>query len=561
MPRRRVLLVEDSPTQAERLRSLIAAEDLDIISVQTAEAALELLKQQGADLVLLDFHLPGMNGNEFCREIRMNVNTRAIPVLMLTVEGSDAAQLKSLDSGADDYLPKSADPDVLRVRVRSLLRRSEGASAILEDASRQFIRARILAVDDSPSYLYLLARELKAEHYNVETVTNPLEALRKVEESDYDCVLVDFEMPQMDGAEVCRRIRQMRHPSDPELVLIMLTSHEDKEHMAMGFGAGADDYITKAADLAVTKARVRALLRRKFLVQENRRILNELKDKELQAIRARAEREAAELRAMMADQLAAANRELASANEKLDLANSELEQFAYSAAHDLQEPLRMMAMYSQLLQARYSASLDDTANKYITYCVEGSLRMRRLIDDLLTYARASGGEDERAVIVDINLVLDRALENLDGALREADAEVTRGPLPTLRVEEVRLQQVFQNLIGNAVKYRRENVLPRIQVSAERTACEWLFRVADNGVGIPPEYRETVFGVFKRLHGSSQAGTGLGLAICKRTIEQHGGRIWVESKPGEGAVFCFTVPAEVAEEPEDSRRALSSEPVI
>jgi light-regulated signal transduction histidine kinase (bacteriophytochrome) len=261
-------------------------------------------------------------------------------------------------------------------------------------------------------------------------------------------------------------------------------------------------------------------------------------------VRARAEREAAELRATMADQLAAANRDLATANRMLDAANKELEQFAYSAAHDLQEPLRMVAMFSQLLQSKYAMRLDETANQYVSYCVEGSRRMQRLIKDLLEYARTTSSEERPSVVVDFNVLVDRALENLDGALKESDADVVRGPLPKLRVEEVRLQQVFQNLVGNAVKYRRPDLPPRIHVSAERCGKEWVFSVSDNGVGIAPQYRDTVFAVFKRLHGANESGTGLGLAICKRIVEHHGGRIWVESEPGQGSTFFFTLPAEL-----------------
>ncbi len=544
-PRRRILLVEDSPTQAERLKTLIAADDLEIVHVPSAEEALQQLQECGTDLVLLDFHLPGMNGDEFCREIRMNVNTRAVPVLMLTVEGSDAAEMRGLESGADGYLAKSADPDVLQVRIRSLLRRSEGSAAILDD-DKLFGRARVLALDDSPTYLHRLAYELAAEHYSVETSLNPADALGRLREASYDCVLLDFELPGMDGAEVCRRIREMKRESEPELVIVMLTSHDDKEHMSLGFNAGIDDYIAKSSDLAVIKARIRALLRRKFLVEENRRILNELRDKELQAVRARAEREAAELRATLADRLAAANRDLESANRKLDAANKELEQFAHSAAHDLQEPLRMVGIFSQLLKAKYETKLDQTADQYIAHCVEGVKRMDNLIKDLLSYARAAASGDLSTELVDFNLVLDRALQNLHSALGESRAEVFRETLPSLRVAEIRIQQVFQNLIGNALKYRRPDEPPCIRVSAKRQEREWLFSVADNGIGIAPQYHDVVFGVFRRLDNATDSGSGLGLAICQRTIEHHGGRIWVESEGGHGSNFFFTLPVALEE---------------
>jgi two-component system NtrC family sensor kinase len=553
--RRRVMLVEDSPTQAARLSALLESEDLEILHVSSAEAALDQLQSARVDVILLDYHLPGMNGDEFCREIRLNVNTRAIPVLMLTVEGNDASEMRGLNSGADDYLTKSADPDVLRVRVRALVRRSEGIGTVFDD-DKHFSRARVLAIDDSPTYLYLLALELKGENYIVETATGPDEALARVKEVAFDCVLIDYEMPGLDGAEVCRRIRDMHRDSEPEVVLIMLTSHDDKEHMALGFEAGADDYIAKSSDLAVTKARIRALLRRKFLVEENRRIFNELKEKELQAIRARAEREAAELRATMADQLALANRHLEKVNRKLDIANQELEQFAYFAAHDLQEPLRMVASYSQLLQRRYARSLDEQGNQFVAYCVEGAQRMDRMVTDLLRYARATSTEEEVHEPVDFNTVVERALANLQGAIEESNAEVRRDPLPILCIEQTRIQQLFQNLIGNAIKYRREGVPPIISIQAERTENDWVFSVRDNGIGIDPENLDKVFDVFKRFHQEKYSGTGLGLAICQKMVERYGGRIWVESELHQGSSFRFTLPAnlESSEQPVQRKRA-------
>jgi two-component system NtrC family sensor kinase len=538
--RQRVLLVEDSPTQAERLRAFLTAEGVDVVHVESAEAALEVLNSGGIDVVVLDYHLPGMDGRDFCREIRMNVNTRAIPVLMLTVEGGDAAQLLALDSGADDYLSKTAPPDVLRVRLRSLLRKSEGASAIL-DVETRFNRARVLAIDDSPTFLHKLGAELRSEHYIVDAAGSAAEALRMASVTAYDCVLVDFDLSGSDGAEVCRTLREMDAQTASEPVLVVLTSHEDTEHMIRGFGAGADDYIPKSSDTAVIKARVRALLRRKFLVEENRHILNELKEKELKAVRAKAEQESAELRALMADQLAEANRELERANRKLDAANKELEQFAYAAAHDLKEPLRMIGIYSQLLEAKYGEGLDASALQYIRFCVDGARRMHDLIKDLLDYARATQTDHQSPTeLIDFNAVLDKALANLQSAVEESQAIIMRGSLPSLCVEEIRIQQLFQNLVGNALKYRRPEEAPRIRIAAERGAEEWLFRVEDNGIGIEPEQQAQVFEAFKRLHSRS-AGTGLGLTICQRIVEHYGGRIWVDSSPDRGSTFYFTLP--------------------
>ena len=315
--RRRVLLIEDSPTQAERLRLLLEAGGLEVVLAASAEAALDELEPARPDAIVLDYYLPGMNGGEFCQSIRLNVNTRAIPILMLTVEGSDAAQMRGLESGADDYLSKSEDPDILLARVRNLLRKSGGASAIV-DIEHRFSRTRVLAIDDSPTYLQLLSQELEAEHYEVEKAPNADAGLECLRQKPFDCVLVDYELHAIDGAEVCRRIAKLRSQPGAAIVVIMLTSHDDKEHMMLGLDAGADDYIAKSTDMSVIKARIRALLRRKFLIEENRRIVDELREKELETVRARAEQAAAEVRATLADQLAAANGELETANRKLE---------------------------------------------------------------------------------------------------------------------------------------------------------------------------------------------------------------------------------------------------
>jgi signal transduction histidine kinase len=538
---RRVLLIEDSPTQAERLRSQLTAAHLDVSHVPNAEAALERLSAVRPDVIVVDYHLPGRNGDEFCREIKSNVNTRAIPVLMLTIDDSDAAQMRGLGSGADDYVAKSADPDILRARIGALLRESPEAVSI-SGIEKQFSRPRVLAIDDSPSYLYYIEQELKRENYIVDTASDAHRGLEKLVHGTYDCVLVDFGMPGLNGAEICRHIRQMGDASNPQIVLIILSSHEDKEHMKLGFDAGADDYISKSAEIGITRARISALLRRKSLIEQNRRIANELQQRELTAIRAQAEREAAELRAQLADQLAAANQELARANSKLDIANRELEQFASSAAHDLKEPLRMIGAYAQLLRAEYAGKLDARADQFFSYCLDGVGRMDRLITDLLTYARTASTDAQlNRTAVNLNNVVNGVLENLEALRQEAGGEIIVQPLPTVFADEILIQQVFQNLIGNAMKYRRPDVRPRICVSAELRDHESILSVADNGVGIAPENLELVFGPFKRLEQGGARGTGLGLAITRRIVERHGGKIWAESTLGLGSTFHFTLP--------------------
>jgi PAS domain S-box-containing protein len=224
--------------------------------------------------------------------------------------------------------------------------------------------------------------------------------------------------------------------------------------------------------------------------------------------------------------------------EELNRSNEELEQFAYIASHDLQEPLRMVASYTQLLSKRYKGKLDSDADEFIAFAVDGASRMQRLIQDLLAYSRVgTKGNDLRDTSSEE--ALEQALINLRGAIEASGAQVTHDPLPTVLADEMQLVQLFQNLVGNAIKYQNPGV-PRIHISAARNGGkQWTFSIKDNGLGIDPQYFEKIFGMFQRLHKREEfAGTGVGLAICKKIVERHGGSISVESQPGQGSTFRF-----------------------
>ncbi len=237
--------------------------------------------------------------------------------------------------------------------------------------------------------------------------------------------------------------------------------------------------------------------------------------------------------------LARSNAGLAAANVELTRSNAELEQFAYVASHDLQEPLRMVASYMQLLAERYRGRLDERADKYIGYAVDGATRMQALIDDLLTYSRV-GRAGTPFGQVDLAAVVDRAAANLRPRAEQAGGTVTRDDLPPVWGDERQLTQLFQNLIGNALKFCQGRA-PSVHVGAERGGAGLTFFVRDNGIGIAPEHRQRIFAIFQRLHTRAEyPGTGIGLAICRKVVERHGGRIWVESRPGEGSVFRFTI---------------------
>lgn len=227
--------------------------------------------------------------------------------------------------------------------------------------------------------------------------------------------------------------------------------------------------------------------------------------------------------------------------EKLTHANRDLEQFAHSASHDLREPLRTVSIYSEILADRYRSRLDDEGLVLLGYLRSGAMRMELLIHDLLAYTQAAAIEDEIQPRVEACEQLTIALENLTEAVNSSGASVTHDTLPAVSMKGVHLQQIFQNLLGNAIKYRRDEK-PKMHVSAAIDDGYWRFSVSDNGIGIEPQFKELIFGIFKRLHGSDKfSGTGIGLAICKRIMERYGGRIWVESEFGKGSTFFFTVP--------------------
>jgi light-regulated signal transduction histidine kinase (bacteriophytochrome) len=241
------------------------------------------------------------------------------------------------------------------------------------------------------------------------------------------------------------------------------------------------------------------------------------------------------------------NRDLALSRKALEVSiaelarsNADLQQFAYVASHDLKEPLRMVASYTQLLARRYKGKLDSDADEFIRYAVDGANRMQWLINDLLAYSRVTV-QDKVSEEVDCNSVLEEVLSDLRVAVEESRAVVTRAPLPTVMADRIQLGQLFQNLIGNAIKFHGKEP-PQVHVSAERRPTEWLFSVRDNGVGLDPEYAERIFVIFQRLHNREEyPGTGIGLAICKKIVERHGGRIWVVSQTDQGATFHFTLP--------------------
>ncbi len=361
--------------------------------------------------------------------------------------------------------------------------------------SHEPVLSTVLNVDDFEPGRYARSRLLSSAGYIVHEAASGEGALTFVRQRRPPLVILDVHLPDMSGLEVCRRIKEDATLSSTLVLQVSATSISATDWVT-ALDRGADAYLIEPVDPGVLLGTVRALLR-----------------------------------------LARTDQALKEANAELRRSNEDLARFAHAASHDLQEPLRTIASYSQLLQKRYSGKLDTDADQFIQFVVDAAVHMSTLIRDLLTYAQI--GSRRRREIIDLGEVLSAALRNLRVALEESGAEVTAGTLPLVRGDADQLTQVLQNLLSNSIKYRSD-MPPRIEICSDRRGDEWVLSVKDNGIGFPPQYAEHIFEPFRRLH-VNLGGTGIGLAIVRRTVEAHGGRIWAESEPGKGAMFLLTLP--------------------
>ncbi|MEX2561197.1 MAG: ATP-binding protein [Pirellulales bacterium] len=510
--------------------------------------------------------------------------------------------------------------------------------------------ASVLIIDDDKATLLALPESVRNRlaGVSIDTCESPHMALTQIASIDYDAIVSDILMPEMDGLTLLARIKALR-PHTPTLVI---TSHDRHDYAVEALRKGAYDFIQKPIDQEYFAAsldraiRMRQLSRqleeqrvalaqraqelersqealrnqtrilqsvldtahdafisidgdsvildwnpqakltfgwsreevlgrslpdtiiphryreahwqglRRFLETEQGPVLN--RRLELAALHRSGREFPVELtiapvrfgsgyrfNAFVHDitERKRSEQALAQRAEELARSNRDLEQFAYVASHDLQEPLRMVAGYVKLLAQRYRGKLDADAGEFIDYAVDGATRMQRLINDLLAYARlGNGGKPLQPT--DCDAVLTEALSNLQAAIQETGAEVTHSTLPAVEADAGQLVLVFQNLLSNALKFRGPEP-PRVHVEAVREEPMWRFSVQDNGIGIEPRYFERIFLIFSRLHGRAEyPGTGIGLAICKKIVQRHGGCIWLDSQPGRGATFYFTIPAAV-----------------
>jgi len=406
----------------------------------------------------------------------------------------------------------------------------------------------ILIVEDSSTQSMQLRHLLEKNGYRVFSARHGLEALTRLEEHRPLIIISDVAMPEMDGYELCGRIRQdVRFKAIP---FILLTALSDPRDVVRGLQCGANNFIVKPYDDQFLLSHIHYLianleLRRSAAAEMGIEIYFAGQKHFVTADRL----QMIDLLLSSYDNAVQKNRELQRATEKLESqtrelerSNSELEQFGYVVSHDLQEPLRAITGFLDLLHRRYHEQLDEKAEQYIDFAVNGAKRMQSLIHDLLAYSRV-GTHSKEFVEVDCRVVFQDALANLRAAIEENNPEIGQeGEWPKVHGDPVQLTQLFQNLVGNALKFHSTDRRTEIRISVVRQGSYWEFSVADNGIGIEEKDFQRIFQVFQRLHERGKyPGTGIGLAICKKIVERHGGTIWVESVANQGTTFHFTLP--------------------
>ena len=507
--RMKILLVDDTPENLVSLEATLSSLGQELVLANSGREALRHVLNDDFAAILLDVRMPDMDGFETAELIRSRPRSREIPILFLTGYRNEEHLFRGYDLGAVDFLFKPIVPEVLRSKVAVFVELSRGnaklkeQARVLQKAEQRFrslleaapdamvmcrVDGEVIMVNSRTELLFNCSRD-KLISKNFGTLV-PGWALRLPEASD-------DESGQPGAEAVHQRVElhafpEGRAPFPVEITFSPLHTEEG---------------------LVVTSA-IRDISERKRTEEQIRQLNMSLEERVLER------------------------------TEALMRSNEELQQFAYVASHDLQEPLRTVSVYAQLLAARYKGQLRGEADQFINVIVEGAGRMERLIHDLLEFSQVEARGADFFTKVSCETVLDDAIRNLGSLVEESGAAITRDRLPTVAGDAVQLTRLFQNLLVNSIKYRGEGT-PRIHIAAEGADSEWRFSVRDNGIGIDPQYAEKVFGIFKCLQPrDGTSGSGMGLAICRKILSRHEGRIWVESELGKGATFYFTLPRSV-----------------
>jgi two-component system, NtrC family, sensor kinase len=545
-----ILIVDDSPTFRHELKQSLEASNYLVATASTGEEGLKLAAGLRPAAILVDSVMPGIDGATLIRRVRLDAALRGTPCVLLTASEGHGAELRALDAGADAFVRKE-DADVILARLQAVLR---SATAKPAPAASLLDPKRILAVDDSSTYLGEVSGVLRAEGYEVVAARSGAAALEMLAAQPVDCILLDLVMPELDGIETCRRIKAS--PIFRDIPLIMLTAREDRDAMIDGLSTGADDFIAKSNEFEVLAARVRAQLRRKQFEDEHRQIREQLLRSELEATEARAARELAEARARMVEALEQKNLELSAAYADLQQTQSRLVQSAKLAslgelvagvAHEINNPLAFVISHLQTVRGSLThlePELPERAkhwHKAQTRLVEmtgGLERIRELVLKLRTFSRLDEGERK---VVNVRECVDSVLTILAHRTRDRIAIETSFEEPAqLDCFPSLLNQALMNLIANAIDAIGQAEAPKLTITGGGAGSSYLLRVVDNGCGIPEELRERVFDPFFTTKEVGQ-GTGLGLSITYSIIKKHGGTLQLLPAAGGGTLAEINLP--------------------
>ena len=509
----KVLLVDDRPEKLMALESILAGPALELVLAHSGKDALRLVLAHEFAVILLDVSMPIMDGLETASLIRQRKSNEHTPIIFITAySDSEMPAARGYSLGAVDYIFAPVVPDILRAKVSVFIdlfkksRETQRQAELLRKQAERRASSLEIRLDDLLNRLnvgvfsatrdgvLLSANPAFFRLFGINLATDPETFnLAKLYPQEADRAQL---IARLDSAGQVQDYHVRQRHLDGTLIWVSLS------------------------EVLVTDAKG---------VQHIDGLVEEISDRKMAEV------------TLMAKM------------EELARSNAELEEFAYVASHDLQEPLRMVSSYSSLLAAQYAQRLDKKGLEFLGQLVGGASRMQDLIRDILAFAKI--GKLPNHALVNCNEVIEKALFNLKDIIADSGATVTRDELPTLIGEPVLLGQVFQNLIGNAIKFRHKDRRATVHVSVERSGAFWSFAITDNGIGILPQFYEKIFGVFQRLHSSNDyAGTGIGLAICRKSIQKHGGTISVNSVPGSGSVFRFMLSDK---EPDHSLMAKST----